>query len=154
MTKLALYKEGKTLFCKTHGWHEKWRVHTVNNVQCKQCACDRQKLAREKEPIKYIFKDAKQHAKAKNREFTITIDDLFEVLLNQNNKCALSGVLFSLETKPSLDRIDSSKGYTKENIQFVLKEINIMKSNFDEYKFIELCTLVAGQSKPQPKKRK
>ena len=151
MTKLALYKEGKTLFCKTHGWHEKWRVHTLNNVQCRKCAVDYQKVSREKEPIKYIFRDARQHAKAKNREFTITLDDLFEVLLNQNNKCALTNILFSSETKPSLDRIDSSKGYTKENIQFVLKEINIMKSNFDESKFIELCTLVA---KPQPKKRK
>jgi hypothetical protein len=151
MTKLALYKEGKTLFCKTHGWHEKWRVHTANNVQCRKCAVDYQKVAREKEPIKYIFRDAKQHAKAKNREFTITLDDLFEVLLNQTNKCALTDVLFSSETKPSLDRIDSSKGYTKENIQFVLKEINIMKSNFNESKFIELCTLVA---KTQVKKRK
>ena len=149
MTKLALYKEGKTLFCKTHGWHEKWRVHTVNNVQCKKCACERQKVAREKEPIKFIFRDARQHAKARNREFTITLDDLFNVLITQDNKCSLTGVSFSTDNKPSLDRIDSYKGYTKDNIQFVLKEINVMKSNLEESKFIELCNLVA-----KPKKRK
>lgn len=147
MSKLALYKEGKTLFCKTHGWHEKWRVHTGNNVQCNKCSSDRQKAAREKEPIKFIFKDARQHAKAKNREFTITLDDLFNVLIKQDNKCSLTGVAFSVENKPSLDRIDSSKGYTKYNIQFVLKDINVMKSNLEESKFIELCSLVATTRK-------
>jgi hypothetical protein len=147
MTKLALYKEGKTLFCKTHGWHEKWRVHTVNNVQCRKCASDYQKVAREKEPIKFIFQDARQHAKAKNREFTITLDDLFTVLIAQDNKCSLTGISFSSDNKPSLDRIDSSKGYTKDNIQFVLKDINVMKSNLKESKFIELCILVATTRK-------
>jgi hypothetical protein len=143
MTKLALYKEGKTLLCKVHGWHEQWRVHTINNVQCNKCASDRQKIAREKEPIKFIFKDARQHAKTKNREFTITLDDLFMVLLKQDNKCSLTSVSFSADNKPSLDRIDSSKGYTKDNIQFVLKDINVMKSNLEESKFVELCNLVA-----------
>lgn len=147
MTKLALYKEGKTLFCKKHGWHEKWRVHTNNNVQCSKCASDWQRTAREKEPIKFIFKDARQHAKSRNREFTITLDDLFAVLLKQNNKCALTGVEFSSENKPSLDRIDSSKGYITDNIQFVLKDINVMKSNLEESRFIELCNLVALTSK-------
>ena len=147
MTKLALFKEGKTLFCKTHGWHEKWRIHTVNNVQCKKCASDYQKIAREKQPLKYILRDAKQHAKVKNRVFTITLDDLCKVLLQQNNKCALTGIEFSNENKPSLDRIDSNIGYTPENIQFVLKEVNIMKSNLDESKFIELCSLITYTKK-------
>ena len=139
MSKLALYKEGKTLFCKTHGWHEKWRVHTGNNVQCNKCSSDRQKVAREKEPIKFIFKDARQHAKAKNREFTITLDDLFNVLIKQDNKCSLTGVSFSAENKPSLDRIDSSKPYLKDNIKIVIFMYNVCKSEFSHEDVVIFC---------------
>lgn len=43
----------------------------------------------------------------------------------------------------SLDRIDSSKGYKIENIQWVHKDINQMKSALENNKFIELCELVS-----------
>jgi hypothetical protein len=43
----------------------------------------------------------------------------------------------------SLDRIDSSKGYTKNNIQWIYKPINSMKRDYTQERFIELCKLVA-----------
>ena len=45
-------------------------------------------------------------------------------------------------TTASLDRIDSSKGYTKSNIQWVHKDINKMKSDFSMLRFLELCYAV------------
>ena len=43
----------------------------------------------------------------------------------------------------SIDRIDSFKGYEKDNIQLVDKRINMMKGSLSNEEFIELCTKVA-----------
>ena len=44
----------------------------------------------------------------------------------------------------SIDRIDSSKGYTKDNIQLVCASLNNMKMDLKNKHFIQLCKLVAG----------
>jgi len=61
-----------------------------------------------------------------------------EVLEKNGFVCALSGVKLD-ENTWSPDRIDSKKGYTKENLQFVHKDINLMKNKFPEDYFIEMC---------------
>jgi hypothetical protein len=86
-------------------------------------------------------------AKERNLEVSITIEDAYEKFLKQNKKCALSGVNLILpfrgkmfyEGNASLDRIDSSKGYTKSNIQWLEKKINIMKMDLKQEDFIRLC---------------
>lgn len=88
-------------------------------------------------------------AKSRNYNFDLTIQDAWEVFEKQNNKCALSGIKIVFgetrkeETTASLDRIDSSKGYTKDNIQWTHKDINWMKNKFDQGYFIELCKKIA-----------
>ena len=42
----------------------------------------------------------------------------------------------------SVDRIDSSKGYTKDNIQLTLADVNIMKWNTSDDDFIATCKLI------------
>jgi len=41
-----------------------------------------------------------------------------------------------------MDRIDNDLGYTKENIQWVHKDVNAMKSNFKEKYFLKICKLI------------
>lgn len=80
----------------------------------------------------------------------ITIEDAWNQFLKQDSKCALTGqpLCFSStsstlsQTTASLDRIDSKKGYSKDNIQWVHKDINRMKWDFPEDHFIDLCKLV------------
>jgi hypothetical protein len=84
------------------------------------------------------------------REFSITIEDAWEKFEAQGGKCALSGLPLSLratkgnysEKTASLDRIDSSKGYVKSNIQWVHKTLNAMKRDYSDECFIEFCGLV------------
>jgi len=45
--------------------------------------------------------------------------------------------------RASVDRIDSSKGYIKDNIQFVSTCINYMKNTLSHEKTIELCKLIS-----------
>jgi hypothetical protein len=44
----------------------------------------------------------------------------------------------------SLDRIDSRKGYEPQNIQWVLKEVNLMKGAMPQGHFITLCNAVVS----------
>jgi hypothetical protein len=152
--KVERFKLGLAVECKNHGEHFKWRLHTENNVQCLHCAAKWQMDQRRRNPLKFIFRDAIRHAKAKNRIFEIVLEDLEDCLRKQNNVCALTGIEFNEINAPSLDRIDSEIGYTKENIQFIGIKINIMKSNLSEKEFIKLCVQVAEYSEAGEKKKR
>lgn len=88
-------------------------------------------------------------AKRKNMLLEITIEQAWEQWEKQNGRCALTGQELSLlrsysnKQTASLDRIDNNKGYTKDNIQWVHKEINMMKHSRSNSRFIELCIQVA-----------
>lgn len=47
----------------------------------------------------------------------------------------------------SLDRIDSTKGYTEYNIQWVHKLINIAKSTLTNNQFISMCMDICENNK-------
>ena len=89
-------------------------------------------------------------------EFDLSIEYIWDLFLKQNRKCALSGVYlewggshhdnkFSKTSKitASLDRIDSTKGYVIGNVQWIHKDLNFMKQDLDEQRFIKWCGLVA-----------
>lgn len=82
--------------------------------------------------------------------FSVSIEFLWELFLKQERKCALSGMeihfpKISTGVKTaSLDRIDSSKGYTHDNVQWVHKDINFMKRTFCNDYFIDLCKKVTN----------
>lgn len=82
-------------------------------------------------------------------EINIDKEYAWQLFLDQDRKCALSGILleFPLTNNhigtASLDRIDSSKGYIEGNVQWVHKDINMMKRVYDQDYFIRLCKLVA-----------
>jgi len=94
---------------------------------------------------------------ADNREliFKITAEDIYNLWIEQDKKCALSGIdIFfcsnqdkSIQTA-SVDRIDNSKGYTKDNIQIIHKRLNRVKSVLNNDEFVFWCHLVAEQHQP------
>jgi len=93
------------------------------------------------------FASIKSAAKKRKLEFKITIDEIWIKFKEQKGLCALSGVKLRFndvgENKntqtASLDRIDSNIGYTRDNIQWVHKDINKMKMDMDEKEFIYKC---------------
>ena len=105
-------------------------------------------------PMVY-YSSCKAGAKERNFCFDITIQDMWFQFILQNRRCALTGMPltvcrnYKLTRKnkdlmtASLDRIDSTKGYTKNNIQWVHKDINQMKMELDQKYFIKLCILIA-----------
>lgn len=90
----------------------------------------------------------------------ITKEQAYAVFEKQNKKCAYTGwdlsfgVIERINKKvriigrtASLDRIDSSKCYTIDNIQWVHKYINSMKNSHSEELFLKLCKTVTDYRK-------
>ena len=78
--------------------------------------------------------------------FNIPIDYVADLLDNkQKGKCALTGIYISVKDKTaSLDRIDSSKGYERGNLQWLHKDVNMMKRHYSQDYFIYLCKAVSN----------
>ena len=106
-------------------------------------------------PPEVVFFNTRLKA-AKNRKkpqsIKINGHDCYEVFLNQNGKCALTGIPLTFlksgdrqkitPTNASIDRIDSSKGYIKSNIQIVSTYVNLLKSDFTVQELLNLCKMV------------
>lgn len=86
---------------------------------------------------------AKQRCKKSGKKFDIEVEDIFIP-----DKCPVLGIEINCNSgrpgayynSPSLDRIDNSRGYTKDNIQVVSQRANAMKhsaSNTDLHKFAQ-----------------
>lgn len=80
--------------------------------------------------------------------------------MKQNGRCALTGTIlkhhklnkkhhstYDKSVTASLDRIDSSKGYIINNIQWVHKNINKMKNKLSNNEFIQMCQDVSEYNK-------
>jgi len=95
----------------------------------------------------------KKYAKQRNIDFDIDVNDIEKIWERQNGKCFYTGVDFVLlgensiddnkNSNMSLDRFDSDKPYIKDNLNLVLKEINIMKNKYTHERFLELCNLIS-----------
>jgi hypothetical protein len=99
----------------------------------------------------------KRNADERRLQFGITIQEAWALFVKQEGRCALTGVLLEPPYTrgigtASIDRIDSAKGYLPGNIQWVHKDINIMKSDMKELDFIHLCSLVVRKSEAERKK--
>ena len=91
-------------------------------------------------------------AALRNLPVTITIQDAWEQWVRQSGKCNLTGVELNLHAygqapyTASLDRINSNQGYVPGTIQWVHKDVNKMKWNFEQDEFIEWCRLIVKNS--------
>lgn len=161
--KLAnLDHKGKTrVICKCDcGIEHEAMAYDIKSGNTKSCGCARY-LRGDKHPCFTGYKELhgtlwgsyKSGAKSRGLDFTISIEYAWKLFETQQRKCALSGlpIYFSKgcyddqkwTSTASLDRIDSSKGYIVDNVQWVHKDVNQMKWQFDEKHFITLCKLIA-----------
>jgi hypothetical protein len=86
---------------------------------------------RETHPERIIFLSAKARAERDGFDFSIDYEDI-----KIPTVCPLMGIALTnirgkgrVQTNPSLDRIDSSKGYIKGNIQVISELANRMKQD-------------------------
>lgn len=91
-------------------------------------------------------------AKTRGIEFNLTIEEGWELYEKQQGKCFFTGqqIEFSTNSRTarcgtaSLDRKDSSSGYTIVNCVWVHKDINRLKNNYSVDDFVKMCKMVAS----------
>lgn len=99
---------------------------------------------------------AKSNAAVRNFDFKITLEDMQNQWEKQKGLCFYTGIPLQFtkhERTPgdnfvhisviaSLDRIDSSKGYHKNNIVWTSKTVNKIKMNLPHNLFVKACEMV------------
>lgn len=131
----------------------------------KNCGKHERKYGKENHSFKGYEKLTGQHwsviksnARNRNIEFNLNIEYTYNILVNQNFKCNISGLDIELESRSNrswtatLDRIDSAKGYVEGNVQWLHKDINKMKWNFNQDKFIQYCRIISENNKSEDSK--
>lgn len=107
---------------------------------CFDCAEINSKKHRQRHWFRYLAQKA--NARKRPNSIKLTEEILVDQYIWQNKVCAISGLAFDINSKyykPSLDRIDSTKGYTMQNIQLVLWIVNRMKSDLNQFEFKNIC---------------
>lgn len=106
-------------------------------------------------PFREFLRRVKKRCKEnRNKQYNITLEDIKSQWELQKGICSYSGVKLILpcESKKhntiylaSLDRIDSSKGYTTDNIQFVSAAVNFMKHSLNHKEMVTLCSFISNR---------
>jgi len=108
-------------------------------------------------------------ARRRNVPFTVSIEYLWDKAVQQDMRCALSGLPIVFPTigdgmgnptmdvntlqrirtgagqvqAASLDRIDSYRPYEEGNVQWLNKYVNVMKNGFSQEEFVFYCQKIA-----------
>lgn len=88
-------------------------------------------------------------AARKRDDYTLTLEDEKELYFAANGRCQVTGIPFGPKPvdsyfrnpyAPSLDRIDSSKGYHKDNVRLVLCAVNTAMNEWGLKLFDEMAS--------------
>jgi hypothetical protein len=153
-----IYKNQEDKWCKKCSGCGKEQAYTrldhakqsyVSNWQCKQCNAYKKSYNKNTSVgnEQRIFNKFENSAKNRQIEFNLSLQEMFSIY---NGKCNLTDWDLSLSYKDcnaSLDRIDSSKGYSLDNIQWVHSMVNMSKNKYNQEDFLKMCKAVADKVK-------
>ena len=146
-------------------------VLSGRTTSCKSCASKRTAM---KYPPPNNFKGIgglsmthysaiRNGAKNRNIPFELSIEFLWQLYEKQRGLCALTNIPITLVPKikssnvdwdiitASLDRIDSSLGYTHENVWWVHKDVNRLKNHYSMSELLYWCKLIVNtHGNPDP----
>lgn len=112
---------------KVRASHRRWRERNPHKWKAAQRKAYINWVDRN--PEKQVFRSAKNNAKEKDIEFSISIEDI-----NIPEACPLLNILMFFDpyqgvnpNTPTLDRIDNTKGYVAGNVWVISKMANFMK---------------------------
>ena len=109
-------------------------------------------------PYRPFLRICRNRVKDRGKELNLTLQDLKDQWEKQNGICPFTGWemktdectqkkgLRKTPDRASLDRIDSSKGYVKENIQFVCLIVQYAKNDWNESVIFDFANAVSKKS--------
>lgn len=117
----------------------------------KQWELSWKKVYSENHPVKRLIWAARRRAKNKNQDFNITEEDI-----NIPTHCPYLGIELvtssprgtSRESTMSLDRIDTSKGYIKGNVEVISHLANTMKNCATNEQLLQFANVIKQRLDP------
>lgn len=120
--------------CKIHGG----TIYCTLDNSCPLCVREQAKIRRTNNPVynraREKFSEIKKRAESKGLEFDLTTDYI-RMLLESTTVCPVLGIELMIgkenwfDNSPSIDRFDSSRGYTRDNICIISGRANRIKNN-------------------------
>lgn len=127
-----------------------------------KCVSRRSALVKHGESVGFGFYSNMARKRARKVNLDYDLDPLYlkELFESQNGECAVTQIPLVLNRSgfnkkdkrmdyASLDRIDSSKGYIKGNVQFVCLGINYMKNTFSSQEVLDFLKKIHQPSHEQ-----
>ena len=112
-----------------------WR--DANKEHRAEHAAKKHRERKENSPELYLWKYAKHRAKQDSLDFDIELSDITIPQVCPYMKTPF--IMGDKQRAASLDRIDSSRGYTKDNIRVISYMANRMKNNATEQELISFA---------------
>jgi hypothetical protein len=112
--------------------------------------------------FRWYIKNVIKNSKKRNQTYDVDLEYLYSLWNKQNGICPFTKQKIELRThnythienrpyQASLDRIDSSIGYLKGNVQFISIAANHAKGNLSHEDMILFCNLIYENKKASPK---
>jgi hypothetical protein len=118
---------------------------------CSASCFNKKTKADELSPFRFL---KRRHFKSANQRkilFELTIEDVRDLWIKQNGKCAYTNLPMKLSlsawdhyhnqemdpTQVSIDRIDSNSGYIKGNVELVCLSVNYAKNGFPKQQMLD-----------------
>lgn len=114
--------------------------------KCIKCMTERMRQKRKERPWEHLIWNARIRAKKKGMPHNITAAWGKSIW---TGKCAVTGIPFdnNFSFMPSIDRIDSKKGYLKNNCRFVGRLVNICKGNRSDEDLLKMAKAIVSLNK-------
>ena len=100
--------------------------------------------------VRMRVNDSKKRAKKKNLDFDLDADYVLKLLIQSNFTCPYLSVPFEKKESDyviSIDRIDSSQGYVKGNIEITSRLANTMKNKATQDQLITFAKNILSKKK-------
>ena len=94
--------------------------------------------------LKYLLLNGKSGSKTRGRVFEISYDFIRALWDKQSGRCFYLDREMDLSGKyaVSIDRYDSSRGYTEDNVNLVCRAVNYMRRDLTHLDFVNLCKII------------
>jgi len=121
----------------------------VSDWQCRKCVAKAKRFSTNASigNEKRLYNKFRKSANSRGISWEITFEMFVECY---TGRCALTGWDLSMDHSKctaSFDRINSSKSYQPENVQWVHTMVNMCKNKYSQKDFIEMCKSVADKVK-------
>lgn len=145
----VLYPKHKILLKKWREENPEKNKQIVKNYRDKYKGIQKNYRKTSKGVTNSIYYGAKQRAAQRNMPFDLEKSEILKKV--EIGICELTGIAFDYKSDakagygrrrpytPSIDRIDNSKGYTKENCRIIISAMNIALNEWGEEMFLKLA---------------